>query len=420
MSPITDIPAKDVEILRALGARKAELADAPENKERREAWYLHDAGTTGRTMVLAEASGIRDENSPVPDSMLECSNPTARGLEKRMRAEFYNFDVLADDHVIEPWINLGWDVSVGTFGVEPVVHSGDHDGRMGARRWDPPITDLDRDFDLLHVRELSVDRDTTHAKKTQLERIFDGVLPVRIRGGYYWTMGLTWRAIELIGLEGLMLSMYDNPAGLHRIMGLLRDDHLNMVSWLENEGLYTPNDENDYVGSGTMGYTRDFAASARSAGAATRAEQLWVLSESQETVGVGPELFQEFVYPYQKTIAERFGKCYYGCCEPLNSRWHVIKDLSNLERVSVSPWADEAFMADALGTRYVYSRKPAPSMISMGTFDESAIRADIRNTLDTAKGCRVELIMKDVHTLNNEPERLARWVRIAREETGQL
>jgi hypothetical protein len=419
MSPNFEIPAADAQILRTLGARKAELADAPGNRERREAWYLHDAGADGRTMILAEASGIRDENSPTPDSMLECSDPTARSLEKKLRAEFYNFEVLEDDHVIEPWINVGWDVTIGTFGVEPVVHSGDQDGKMGARRWDPPITDLDRDFSLLHVRELSVDREATYAKKTLLERIFDGVLPVRIRGGHYWTMGLTWRAIDLIGLEGLMLSMYDNPQGLHRIMGLLRDDHLNMVTWLEDEGLYTLNNENDNVGSGSIGYTGDFATSAEIGGGPSRAKQLWVLSESQETVGVGPELFAEFVYPYQKNIAERFGKCYYGCCEPLNSRWHVIKDLSNLERVSVSPWADEEFMADALGTRYVYSRKPAPSMISMGVFDENAIRADIRNTLDVAKGCRVELIMKDVHTLNNEPARLARWVEIAREESAR-
>ena len=47
---------------------------------------------------------------------------------------------------------------------------------------------------------------------------------------------------------------------------------------------------------------------------------------------------------------------------------------------------------------------------------KTAIRADIRRTLAVAKGCRIELIMKDVHTLRNEPERAARWVRIAREE----
>mgnify|MGYP007005279855 CR=1 FL=1 len=38
-----------------------------------------------------------------------------------------------------------------------------------------------------------------------MEAVFGDVLPVEIRGGHYWTMGLTWRAIDLIGLEGLVV-----------------------------------------------------------------------------------------------------------------------------------------------------------------------------------------------------------------------
>ena len=53
--------------------------------------------------------------------------------------------------------------------------------------------------------------------------------------------------------------------------------------------------------------------------------------------------------------------------------------------------------------------------ISTSTFNEERIRSDVRETLKAAKGCRLEIAMKDVHTLNNEPDRLARWVRIARE-----
>ena len=370
-------------------------------------------------MILAQVQGIRDENRPVADSELLCENPSARSIEKKLRTELYNFEVLEDDHVIEPWINVGWDVCIGNYGVEAVVHSGDRDGKMGARRWDPPIRDLDGDFDLLHYRELSVDRVSTQTRKSILEKVFEDVLPVRIRGSHYWTVGLTWPAIDLIGLEGLMLSMYDNPAGLHRLLGFLRDDHLNMISWLESEGLYTPNDENDSIGSGSLGYTRDFKNDGMPESGCVRTRHLWVLSESQETVGVGPELFAEFIFPYQKPIIERFGKCYYGCCEPLDSRWHVIRDITNLERVSVSPWADEEFMADALGIEYVYSRKPLPSMISTRVFDEDEIRADLRRTLEVAIACRIEIIMKDVHTLNNEPERLTRWVELAREEVDR-
>ena len=106
---------------------------------------------------------------------------------------------------------------------------------------------------------------------------------------------------------------------------------------------------------------------------------------------------------------------YYGCCEPVHSRIHILKAIPNLDRVSVSPWADEAIMARELGRRYVYSRKPSPAQISTARFDEDAIRADLRQTLTTARDCRLEIIMKDVHTLNNQPERLPRWVQLARE-----
>ena len=58
------------------------------------------------------------------------------------------------------------------------------------------------------------------------------------------------------------------------------------------------------------------------------------LSESQETVGVSPELFEEFVFQYQLPIISRFGFACYGCCEPVDSRWHVIKKIPNLRRVS--------------------------------------------------------------------------------------
>jgi hypothetical protein len=137
-------------------------------------------------------------------------------------------------------------------------------------------------------------------------------------------------------------------------------------------------------------------------------------------VGVGPDLFAEFVFPYQLAVAEKFGLCYYGCCEPVHTRWHVLKKLPNLRSVSVSPWCDEEFMADALGRDYVYSRKPNPAFISTEHFDDDLIREDIRKTVTAAKNCNVEIVMKDVHTLAGEPQRMTRWVALAREVIDQV
>lgn len=417
MDTKTQISTHDRDVLRRLADRKVQIAANPINEERRRAWLALDSGNDNRVMVLAEHFGIRDQRKPFSVDIHECTGEWARRIEKALRVEAFKFEKLRDDHVVEPVMNVGWRVKGSNFGVEPIVHQGGDAEHMGSRSWDPPIKDLDADFDKLRPRTFCVDREGTMAERQLMEEVFAGILPVRLRGSHYWSMGLTCKVIELIGLEGMMLSMYDNPDGLHRLLAFLRDDELAFSHWLEDQGLYTLNNENDYIGSGSMGYTADLPQTATLQAESPVLEQdLWVLLESQETVGVGPELFEEFVFPYQLSIAERFGKTYYGCCEPVHSRWSIIKRLPNLARVSVSPWADQRIMAEDLGRDYVFSRKPNPTLISTERFDETAIRNDIRQTLDLARGCRIEIIMKDVHTLNNEPERLARWVDIAREE----
>ncbi|MBI2502936.1 MAG: hypothetical protein HYW07_06845 [Candidatus Latescibacteria bacterium] len=408
---------REVEIIRRLVERKLEIAHDPLNLDRKQLWYAHDAGESQRPMVLAEIGGLRDEELPLPESALRCESPWARGIERGLRTEIYQFEVLKDDHVVEPHLTTNWQVQVSGYGVEVVQHYPDSpEVKLGARRWESPIKDLDRDFAKLRPRTYAVDRQATFAEQARLEAVFGELLPVRIRGRFWWSMGMTWPAAELIGLEELMLAMYDNPEGLHRLMRFLRDDHLAYARWLEGEGLLTRNDQNDYIGSGSMGYTRALGSGHEGP---ARLQEQWVLLESQETVGVGPDQFEEFILPYQLSLAEHFGRCYYGCCEPVQSRLHLIERLPNLARVSVAPRADQAFMARELGDRIVFSRKSDPLLVSTSLFDEEAICAELRQTLGLARGCRVELIMKDVHTRDNHPERLPRWVELARQVVGE-
>lgn len=419
MPDSTDAPVTAAErtILRDLARRQVEHAHSPANAARRRSWLALDAGRAERPMILCEWGIAFDEVFDA--STLACTSEFARGLERGFRAMLYQQDTVRDDHVIEPWFNCPWKVKATNYGVESVKEYADNAGQLGARRWEAPLKDLDRDFDRLRPRTFTVDREASLAHRARLEEIFDGILPVRMRGGFWWTMGMTIVAVDLIGLENLMLAMYDQPAGLHRLMAFLRDDHLRFAEWLEQEGLLTPNNENDYIGSGSCGYTRRLPQPDWQPGTPARMRDLWVLLESQETVGVGPDLYEEFIFPCQRDIAARFGAVYYGCCEPVHTRWSVLKRLPNLRRVSVSPWCDEAFMAETLGRDYVFSRKPNPTLISTGRFDEEAIRADLRGTLRAARACNLEIIMKDVHTLARQPGRMVRWVELAREEAAR-
>ncbi len=410
--------ATDIQILRDLARRIVEISESPVNLERKRLWLKHNSLQGERPMVLAEDSGYPRELAPL--IQLSCQEKWARDMEYGLRCRIYHFEQVADDTVIMPYVNINWAVKTTDYGVQEDIHRPQTEGTLGSIKWDPPVTNIDRDFHKLHPRTYSVDRSKIEKDRTYINEIFGGILQPRLRGSYWWTLGLTWAAIRIIGLEPLMMFMYDDPKGLHRLMAFLRDDHMAYAKWLEAEGLLTLNNENDYIGSGGHGYCNDLPAKDYTPGSPARLKDLWVLSESQETVGVSPEMFEEFIFPYQKSITDHFGLVYYGCCEPVHSRWHVIRKMPNLRSVSVSPWCDQAKIAASAGRKYVLCRKPAPSMISSQRFDEDEIRADIRQTLTLCRGCEIEFAMKDVHTLAGQPQRLGRWVQIAREVIAEF
>ena len=140
-----------------------------------------------------------------------------------------------------------------------------------------------------------------------------------------------------------------------------------------------------------------------------------MLLESQETVGVGPEQFEEFIFPYQLRVAERFGKCYYGCCEPLDDKSDIIRNLPHVRKISMSPWVDADKGARRIGTDFVFSRKPSPAFLAREPWDPIAVEKDLRETLEACArhGCPVEFILKDISTVRYQPQRLWEWVDVA-------
>jgi hypothetical protein len=77
-------------------------------------------------------------------------------------------------------------------------------------------------------------------------------------------------------------------------------------------------------------------------------------------------------------------------------------------------------MAEFLQDQYVYSYKPTPADLARPTMDEERIRLGLRDTLAKTRGCRLEIIMKDVHTLGGQPAHATRWCQIVREEIDRL
>jgi hypothetical protein len=405
-----DFSDEEKQVLRKLAGEVGELAARPLEAEKRILWTRHNDLESVRPLVFCDPEN--GWNEIIPENTLLCQNELARNWEMALRKEIFWATRMGDDRVTEPFFNIPYSYSESDWGMHHIQVGGEN---LGAYTWKAPLKDYATDLPKMKFPEITVDYKTTTDVKHLAESIFGDLLTVRVKGMWWWTLGLTWPLINLRGLEPYMLDFYLFPDELHRLMEILRDGHLAKLDFLEAHSLL-PDNTDMYVGSGGFGYTtqlpqKDFVGK-------TRLKDMWGFCESQETVSVDPELFAEFVLPYQMPVLERFGLNCYGCCEALDSRWDYIRHIPNLRRVSVSPWAKEEIMAEQLGSDYIWSRKLNPAKLAMADMDTESVRAELRTALKVAtkNKCVIELLMKDNNTLGHNPQNVIVWCRIAKEE----
>jgi hypothetical protein len=131
-------------------------------------------------------------------------------------------------------------------------------------------------------------------------------------------------------------------------------------------------------------------------------------------------MFAELIFPYQVRILQRFGLTSYGCCEPLEGRWEIVKQIPRLRKVSVSCFADLERMAEQLGRDYCFCMKPHPADLAAPALDRERVRKALRRAFQVTRDCRVEVLMQDTHTIGNNPQNVIDWTRIAREESERI
>ncbi|MFW5856379.1 MAG: hypothetical protein ACOCX4_00755 [Planctomycetota bacterium] len=419
------LPKEEIEHLRALARRQAEIAALPVMEVRKRIWTETNDAVPGARPPFAIESWTFDRDF-LPADLLQCTTRLGRGLEAGFLRHIRHHEILNDDHVCPDTLDIGWHVALDEYGIEiPTQHAQDSEGKTLGYHFDCPIKDLDADgFAMVKPSTFSVDREGTLRHKAFLEEIFGDILPVVIRSGVYGRTNLTQRLMRLMSMETFFMAMYDCPEKLHGIMRLLCDNALRMCKWAEAEGLLVLNNENQCT-CGTCYNWTTLLPKREVAPGAVRLSDMWAGMDSQETVGVSPELFHEFCFPYYRELAELFGLVYWGCCEPADPIWETsLRRLPNLKAVSISRWADQDFMAEALdGAGIVYSRKPDPNLLGVDPkLDEAAWANEIRTTLRALEGktAPLQFVVRDVYSMHGDLAKPRRAVEIAREEIDRI
>ena len=407
-----EMTADEKNVLRMLAERVAGLAALPAMSEKRELWRKHNRLEKTRPIIFCDPEN--GWNEIITERQLQCKTKIARRWEMNLRKEIFWGEEMGDDRPVEPFFNVPYTTSPDDWGVEVKYHKPE---QLGSYVWESPIKNYAEDLKRLHPLTFSIDLEVSNGCLELAREIFAGILNVRMKGTWWWSLGITYPAILLRGMTNMFTDFHDYPDEVKELFSIIQQGHMRKLDFLESNNLLSLNNDGTYVGSGGYGYTDelpqpDFAGN-------VRCKDMWGFTESQESVGVSPKMYEEFIFPFEQPIMARFGLTCYGCCEPLHSRWNIVKRHHGLRRVSCSAWADLDKMAGYLDGNFILSLKPNPAALAVEKPDGNAIRAYLRRAIDVAGGGCLEIIMKDNHTLANHPENVVEWVRIAKQEVGK-
>lgn len=398
----------DRTILRDLAREYVDICSREVQDERRALWRRHNSLKRTRPLIYVRAFAWGE----MPQAQCTCLDPFFRQYEDFFRRSIFH-DTLHDDFIFEPWVTVDA-VHVtpeqGIWGLPTQWVTSQEPG--GANKCDPPIKspqDAERLVSPHHV----INEEETARRLDRLRDAIGDLIPINVdRGPLYrmWNGDISTHLAYLVGLEQLMWYMMDQPDWLHEVLGFMRDGILKTHEEAEKAGDWTLCAHQNQ----SMPYAQELQDPAPNSPPVTR-DKLWYCSASQELVLVGPDMFNAFMLQYQLPILRRFGLVAYGCCEDLTRKIDVLRRIPNLRRIAVALTADVARCAQQIGQDYVLSYRPSPAdMVGYG-FDPDRIRTIIERDLRACGDCHVDITLKDVETVQSDPDRVRRWVQIVRE-----
>jgi len=402
--------ARDQIILRDLTKQYIEICSQPIQDDRRTLWRRHNSLKKTRPLIYVRAFAWKE----MPHAQCLCKDPFARGYEDFFRRHLF-WNTFDDDSVFEPWVTVQAKRVCNGWGIACQRHFGDEPG--GSFKVDYPIKDLS-DIEKLRTPWHEIDEAGTSEDVERLSGAIGDIITINVdRGPAYrmWSGDISTDLGYLRGIEHFMLDMLDDPEWLHRLAKFMSDGILKTHEEAEAAGDWGLCAHQNQA----MAYAEELEDPAANVNGVKRG-QLWGYMAAQELTAVSPAMHNEFMFQYQLPILRHFGLVAYGCCEDLTNKIDMLRQIPNLRRIAVSPFANVPRCAEQIGQDYVLSYRPSPAdMVSYG-FDQARIRSILKRDLEACKHSHVDITLKDVETVEKDPERVKKWVALTREVIDEV
>lgn len=401
----------DVRVLRELAEQVAEIASMDIMDERRALWAAHNAFKKVRTPIY-----IRDGHwsKEIIEPLCVCENDLLWQVELYLRKMIYQFET-GDDFVIENYVKIPAVLELpgyGPWGVYPNVDESEL--TEGCNKIHAALENIG-DLSPMKVPEHKINEKATAEQYEMLSGMIGDIIPVLVERSPHWIRwggDISTHLGYLLGIDGLMWAIYDNPKELHELLAFMRDGVLKAQDEAEAAGDYSllshENQSIPYI-EGLEGPDGGDKPVMRS--------RLWNFHAAQEFALISPEHHKEFMLDYQIPIMEKYAYSSYGCCEDLTKKIDMLRELKNLRRIAVSPFADERACAEQIGGDYIASWRPSPAETVCLGFDlehNKKILIKAKKAFEE-NGCLYDICLKDVHTIGHDRNRLIEFTRLARE-----
>lgn len=411
------IRPEDKIVLRTLAERYMTCALSEKNIEIRELWRSLNNLHMQKPMVAIDQMPWNELDF---DGSLTCTveEPYFRQIELNLRRELYKWKYLPVDMVLNPYILLPRPISNTGYGIDFVKSTlaTDETNSVLAQHFENQFEEME-DVEKIKTPTVTIHREMEADILETAHDLFDGIAPVRLQG-YNLHVGLWDFVTQWMGVENCYIELMDRPELLHAIMDRLTNATIAQIEQINALGIY---DVNANVCHCSYIYDDRLPCASFDSddNPAPTSHDGWAFGLAQLFTSVSPDITAEFEVPYMQRIFPYFGSIYYGCCDRLDDRLDIIDRMPNIRKISCSPWSDRENFAANLPKKYIMSNKPNPALLAESSFDEEAVRADLRRTIAAAKahGLGLEMLLKDISTVKYEPRRLWRWAEIAEEET---
>jgi len=399
--------ARDKRIIRDLASKYMELASREEQKTRRQRMLDTNNLKIVRPTVLIDEIPWHEMNF---DSSLTClcEDSFARDMELYFRKALYMDKYLPCDKIFEnlyPICKSFSETDTGLKCNENVIVK-DKNNNIVSHHYNDNLPDEEA-LEKIRIPEITRDyeKDTINIEKA--EELLGGILPVVLRGVKIYYAPWDWIP-RFRGVDTVFIEMYDRPEFLHKIIKKLTEIETATLEGYERLGLLEPDHPTIHC---TPSYI-DGVPQQRRADGKYKLSDMWFRSAAQIFSSVSPQMHYEFDLQYSIPLMSRCAYTYYGCCEPLDNKMEILRKIPNLRKVGVSPWADVNIMAEQLGGRYVYARKPNPANVAIKTSPE-VVRRETAQTAEACikNGCPCEFVLKDISTVSYNPENLIIWAK---------